>query len=138
MSYIFVIIIYPNFLPTPRRSSHFKPEACSIGTGTAGLFGRATLVRPCKRTTWQQFYRTRNLLFAPARVAHPNRPAVPVPMLHASDKTHTQSSRYHTGIDMVPIVEETLTSGECFCVNNFNFKYEYMKFKELRDLLFFK
>ena len=26
-------------------------EACSIGTGTAGLFGRSTLVRPCKRIT---------------------------------------------------------------------------------------
>ena len=62
---------------------HGCTEGSSIGTGTAGLFGRATLVRPCKRTTWRQFYLTRNPLFGLARVARRNRPAAPVPMLHA-------------------------------------------------------
>ena len=59
-------------------------EACSIGTGAAGLFGRAIFVRPCKRTSWGQFYLTRNPLFGLVRVARPNRPAAPVQMLRAS------------------------------------------------------
>ena len=41
-------------------------EACSIGTCTAGLFGRTTLVRPCKCKTWRQFHLTRNPLFGRA------------------------------------------------------------------------
>ena len=41
-------------------------EACSVGTGTVGLFGRATLVRPCKCATWRQFYLTNNPLFGRA------------------------------------------------------------------------
>ena len=60
-------------------------EAYSIGTDT-------TLVRPCKRTTWWQFYLTRNPLYGLARVARPNRPAAPVPMLHASDDVCSSSS----------------------------------------------
>ena len=42
------------------------PEASSICTGTAGLYRRAALVRPCKCTTWRQSYLTRNPLFGRA------------------------------------------------------------------------
>ena len=73
-------------------------EACSIGTGTAGLYGRATLVRPCERTVWRQFYQIRNPLFGLTRVARANRPAVPVPMLHGSV---TRKLCQNTGVHVI-------------------------------------
>ena len=56
------------------------PEACGIGTGTADLFGRATLARPNNEIPCY--------VKLPPGGARPNRPVVLVPMLHASDMNH--------------------------------------------------